>query len=122
MKIFLIFSFAILSQACTGSFQALSQGNAQNSSAASLPNQTLSAVLDWDQSSSVNIQGYRIYIGSQSGVYDRVIDVGQTANPTQPEYEVLNLDPNSNSYAVVKAYDQAGKESLASNEIVINAN
>ena len=73
----------------------------------------MSAVLTWDKSTSPNIKGYRIYLGSSSGTFDRAIDAGATVNPTAPEFELVNLDP----VAVVKAYDAAGAESIASNEI-----
>lgn len=80
----------------------------------------LSVVLSWDKSASTNIQGYRIYFGSKSGAPDKMIDVGATASPLLPEYEIINLDPEITCYAIVKAYDASGKESVASNEILIS--
>lgn len=77
----------------------------------------LTAMLAWDKSTSPGVSGYRIYLGSQSRSYQTVIDAGPTSNPSAPTYSVSDLVPNTTYYAVVKAYNSNGQESLASNEI-----
>ena len=59
-----------------------------------------------------DLSGYKLYWGTQSGVYDNVIDVGNantyTWSPSVPE--------GSDIFASVTAYDTSGNESVKSNE------
>gem|GEM_PF-715447 len=77
------------------------------------------ATLSWtppttreDGSALVDLAGYKIYYGTQSGNYTEVVDV-PTAGVT--EYMIEGLAPGT-YYFVVTAYDTAGNESPPSNE------
>lgn len=72
--------------------------------------------LAWDANTGTDLAGYRIYYGTASGSYTLpTIDV--TTLGSSPAYTVPNLTPNTTYYFVVKAFDQAGNESLPSNEV-----
>jgi hypothetical protein len=51
-------------------------------------------------------QGYRIYVGSQSGVYERTIDAGTASKAT-----VSGLEDERVYHIAVKAYDATGRTS-----------
>ena len=110
-------------QNCGGNFNSVT-GSKQQSSLSDTAKKApvLNALVGWDKSTSANVVGYRIYLGSSSGNYNKVIDVGPTVNPLLPEYQLVNLDPIANRFAVVKTYDISGLESAASNEIVLSGN
>ncbi|MBI5547601.1 MAG: hypothetical protein HY901_27270 [Deltaproteobacteria bacterium] len=59
------------------------------------------------------LAGYRIYIGSQAGVYDRAIDV---SDPRAAGFTIENLESGTRFLACT-AYTASGEESLYSNEI-----
>lgn len=60
-----------------------------------------------------DLAGYRILLGTTSGVYSQTITV---ANPYAQNYAITGL-PASTYYAVVKAFDSANNESSASAEV-----
>lgn len=60
-----------------------------------------------------DLAGYRILLGTTSGVYSQTITV---ANPYAQTYAITGL-PASTYYAVVKAFDSANNESSASAEV-----
>jgi Fibronectin type III domain len=69
--------------------------------------------LSWNKSPSRAVKGYRLRCGLTSGRnYSRIIDVGKAT-----VYKISNLIPGKTYYCVVTAYDTAGRESPASNEI-----
>jgi hypothetical protein len=67
--------------------------------------------LAWDPSPSVNVVGYKILVGTSSGQYQRVLDVGPHLTGT-----VHDLG-HGKWFAVVTAYDHLGLESRPSNEV-----
>ena len=77
------------------------------------------AILSWDPPATnadgsplTDLNGYRIYYGTSSGVYETVIDVGSVITST-----VTNLTDGSLYYFAVTAYDLSGNESDFSNEV-----
>lgn len=68
--------------------------------------------LAWDPNTEDDLAGYNVYYGIQSGNYDSVIDAG---NVTQ--YMVSNLEPETQYYFVITAYDTSGNESDFSEEV-----
>jgi hypothetical protein len=74
-------------------------------------NMTVSTSLTWNPSPDPSVVGYNIYYGITNGVYTNMISVGNVTNTT-----IQNLEPNTVYYFVAKAYDDAGNESLPSNE------
>lgn len=76
------------------------------------PPSSLSAVVAWDPNVESDLMGYKLYVGTSSGVYGSPIDVG-----TFTDYEVRNLEPGRAYYFSVTAYDLSGNESTYSDEI-----
>jgi fibronectin type 3 domain-containing protein len=78
------------------------------------PTLTSSTVtLRWDKSPSRGVKGYRLHCDLNSGRdYARLVTVGNVTS-----YTFSNLIPGKTYYCIVTAYDAAGKESPASNEI-----
>jgi fibronectin type 3 domain-containing protein len=72
-----------------------------------------SATLSWDKSPGRDVKGYRLHYGtSPARRYWRIIDVGKVT-----KYTISNLIAGKTYYFIVTAYNAAGKESPASNEI-----
>lgn len=71
------------------------------------------ATLSWDHSSSPDVAGYRIYLGSQSGHYERSVDVGYTTSAT-----IQELSNEMPTYIAATSYDSLGNESAYSEEVV----
>jgi hypothetical protein len=86
------------------------------------PAPTLGSVqLAWDANTSTgdpntNTVGYRLHIGTASGNYSRVIDVGSATTAA-----ISNLISGSTYYFVVSAYNVAGIEGPYSNEVSSSA-
>ncbi|HEU4684606.1 MAG TPA: fibronectin type III domain-containing protein [Nitrospira sp.] len=70
-----------------------------------------SASLSWNPSTSTNVTGYKLYMGTASGVYSTSFNVGNATS-----YSVNNLAVGTTYYFVVTAYNGSGVESLPSNE------
>ena len=68
--------------------------------------------LAWDPNTEDDLAGYNVYYGIQSGNYDSIIDVGNV-----PQYTVSNLEPETQYYFAVTAYDTSGNESDLSEEV-----
>jgi hypothetical protein len=66
----------------------------------------------WNANTEPDLAGYRIYCGTQSGVYGIQVPVAKTLRTTT----VPNLTSGT-YYCVVKAYDTAGNESAPSQEV-----
>lgn len=67
--------------------------------------------LAWDASTSPNIAGYRVYVGTASRTYTAPITIGN-----QTTYTVTALGPGT-FYFAVTAFNTAGNESDFSNEV-----
>ena len=77
--------------------------------------QTLTAssvTLAWDPNPSSGIAGYRLYYGTSSGSYSKIVNVGNTTVATVP-----NLAPGQTYFFVVTAYTAFGLESAPSNQV-----
>ena len=74
-------------------------------------NMMVSTSLTWNPSPDPSVVGYNIYYGITNGIYTNMISVGNVTNAT-----IQNLEPNTVYYFVAKAYDDAGNESLPSNQ------
>jgi len=68
--------------------------------------------LAWDPNTEDDLAGYNVYYGIQSGDYDSVIDVGNVI-----QYMVSDLEPETQYYFAVTAYDTSGNESGFSEEV-----
>lgn len=66
----------------------------------------------WDPSPDPEVVGYKVSIGTQSGVYTNQVDAG-----TQTAEQFSNLTGGATYYFVVQAYDRAGSLSLPSVEV-----
>ena len=64
---------------------------------------TGSLTLSWPASPSTDVAGYIVYYGTQSGVYDSTVWVGNALSVT-----IDNLNPDQAYYFVVLSYDIAG--------------
>jgi hypothetical protein len=76
----------------------------------------ISVNLAWDPNPEPDIAGYRLYYGSQSGVYSHSVDTGPSTEVT-----LASLAKGITYYIVVTAYNTAGYESLPSAEAVFEA-
>ncbi len=63
-----------------------------------------------------NTTGYNLHVGTASGVYTQTINAGLVTTLT-----VSSLLSGTNYFAVLKAYNAAGVESPASNEVAFTA-
>ncbi len=68
--------------------------------------------LTWDANTESDLAGYRVYVGTVSGVYGPPIDVGNVTT-----YKVTNLSEGQTYFFGVKAYDTSGNESGFSSEV-----
>jgi hypothetical protein len=68
--------------------------------------------LAWDPNTEDDLAGYNVYYGIQSGNYDSVTDVGNVS-----QYTVSDLEPETQYYFAVTAYDTSGNESDLSEEV-----
>src|SRR4051812_45887795 len=71
-----------------------------------------SVSLGWDPETDPSITGYRLYCGTNSGVYSQTIEVGNATTAS-----VSNLVDGATYYFAVTAYDTAAAESAPSNEV-----
>ena len=70
--------------------------------------------VSWDANTESDLSGYKVYYGTESGAYDKVVNVG---NITSQKIE--NLTDGQTYYFVVTAYDASGNESSFSAEVNI---
>jgi hypothetical protein len=71
-----------------------------------------SVTLMWDPNAELDLKGYKLYYGTASGVYPKVVDVGNNETCTVP------LRPGETYYFAATAYNMALIESTYSNEVV----
>ncbi len=71
-------------------------------------------MLEWDPNPESDIAGYRVYYGTNSGLYIKTLDVGNTTTAS-----ISNLSSTNIHYFVVTAYNIAGLESLPSDEVSV---
>ncbi len=70
------------------------------------------ASLTWSPSTSTNLAGYKVYMGTASGRYGTPLDVGNVTS-----YVVSNLTVGTTYYFAVTSYSSSGSESTPSNEV-----
>jgi len=68
--------------------------------------------LAWDLNTEDDLAGYKVYYGIASRDYDSVIDVGNITS-----YTVTDLEPETQYYFALTAYDTSGNESDFSAEV-----
>ena len=73
---------------------------------------TGSAGLSWTANTEPDLAGYKVYIGTQSGLYNPPITLG-----TATTYSATNLASGKTYYFCVSAFDSAGNESPCSAEV-----
>jgi hypothetical protein len=66
----------------------------------------------WNANTESDLAGYKVYVGTTSGVYSTPIDVGNVTS-----FVVPGLTPGIQYYFVVTAYDTSSNESARSNEV-----
>src|SRR5512133_2985002 len=62
--------------------------------------------LAWDANHESDIAGYKVFIGTQSGIYGAPIDVGNVTT-----YRPVGVDWTRRMYFAVKAYNTSAMES-----------
>ena len=76
------------------------------------PSSTSTAALTWSPSTSTNVAGYKLYMGTSSGGYGSSVTVGNVTS-----YTMSNLGVGSTYYFAVTSFDSSGLESGFSNEV-----
>ena len=70
------------------------------------------ATLTWNPNIDADLAGYKIHMGTSSGMYGTPIVVGNVTS-----YAMNNLQIGKTYYFAITAYDTAGNESLYSAEV-----
>jgi len=76
------------------------------------PSSSSTATLTWNADTSTNLAGYKVYLGTASGVYNSSFSVGNVTS-----YTVPNLTVGNTYFFAVTAYNGSGIESGFSNEV-----
>jgi fibronectin type 3 domain-containing protein len=76
------------------------------------PTTTGAVSLTWSANTESDLAGYKVYVGTQSGVYGPPITVGNVT-----AYQLNNLAMNTTYFVSITAVDTAGNESLHSAEV-----
>ena len=76
------------------------------------PTTTGAINLTWSANAESDLAGYKVYVGTQSGVYGPPITVGNVT-----AYQLNNLTMNTTYFVSITAVDTAGNESLYSAEV-----
>jgi VCBS repeat-containing protein len=71
--------------------------------------------LAWSPNSEPDLAGYKLYYGTESGIYSQTNDVGNVT-----EYTVTGLDAGRSYFFALSAYDTEGLESVPSSEVVLD--
>lgn len=73
-----------------------------------------SVTVSWDSNTEADLAGYKIYYGTASRSYNKVVDVGNVV-----QYQIDNLSEGQTYYFAVTAYDTAFNESGYSAEVTV---
>ena len=76
------------------------------------PSTTGSIRLSWTANTEADLAGYKVYIGTQSRLYNSPITLGPVA-----AYNAANLTIGKTYYFCISAFDSAGNESPCSTEV-----
>ena len=90
----------------------VTSGSTTRSTSTSTSSSGSTVTLTWQPSTSTNLSGYKVYMGTASGVYNSPITVGNLIS-----YTVSSLGVGSTYYFAVTGYDTSGNESGFSNEV-----
>lgn len=71
-----------------------------------------SATLTWAANTESDLAGYKIYTGTQSGIYGPPLSVGKVTS-----YQLMALAKGTTYFITITAYDSAGNESLHAAEV-----
>lgn len=71
----------------------------------------LSIRVTWNPNTESDLAGYKVYYGTQSGVYGNPVDVGNVTT-----WNLDNVAEKTTYYFALTAYDTSGNESLKSEE------
>lgn len=96
----------------SGSTTSSTSTSTTSSTLTSTTSSTNTASLTWNASTSSNVAGYNIYMGTASGVYGPPINVGNVLT-----YQVTNLQSGTTYYFAVTDYDSSGNQSGFSNVV-----
>jgi fibronectin type 3 domain-containing protein len=83
-----------------------------SSNSTTLTGTSTTASLAWEPVTSTDLAGYKVYMGTASGVYGTSFNVGNLTS-----YAVSDLTVGTTYYFVVTAYSTGGSESPPSNEV-----
>jgi len=72
--------------------------------------------LAWTANAEGDLQGYRIYYGTQPGTYQQARGTGLSAGAST-QYKVTGLLRGTVYYFAITAFDGSGNESSYSNEV-----
>ena len=121
-RVFFNLSFAallavlLLSGCGSGGGGESASGGTEPPTGASPTGAPSTAILAWDAVTATNLNGYRIYYGTNPGRY--LQSVGQGINVGRVESYTLNgLASGTRYYFAVTAFDTSGNESAFSNEV-----
>ena len=76
------------------------------------PTTTGTVTLTWAPNTETDLAGYKVYVGTQPGIYGAPISMGNTTS-----YTTGNLTSGRTYYFSVTAFDSAGNESQHSTEV-----
>jgi len=68
--------------------------------------------LEWDPNTEPDLGGYIVHYGTESGIYDHSLDVGNFTSAV-----ISGLDENTQYYFAISAYNIDGLSSALSNEV-----
>ena len=68
--------------------------------------------LEWDPNTEPDLGGYIVYYGTESGIYDYSLDVGNFTSAV-----ISGLDEDTEYFFSISAYNQDGLSSALSNEV-----
>lgn len=68
--------------------------------------------VSWNPNTDLDLAGYKLYYGTGARNYTSSVNVGNVTT-----YQITNLDTGRTYYVAVKAYDNAGNESVYSDEV-----
>ena len=69
------------------------------------------ATVTWSPNTEADLAGYKLYVGTSSGIYSRTVDVGKVTS------YVISLPKGVTYFFVLTAYDRSGNESGRSTEV-----
>jgi hypothetical protein len=75
------------------------------------------ALLSWTRNGEADLAGYRIYYGATVNNLPHSVDVGLTATPLTPSYNLTTFNIYGTIHFAVTAYDTSNNESAFSTPV-----